>query len=712
MRRLVSFALLLLLSLLLFGVTGCGSGSASAGPPTSVAIAPSTISLNVGQVQQVSAVVKDASGNQVLTETLDFSSSNSSVVSTSPSGLLCAGAWDATFVHCTPGPVGTANLTVKTSPSNLTSSAVTVYVHQPADSIVVGPVGTQLACGVQVPPATSCVSKGATAPANTLSYTAIACSNSAAICAPSAAPCQLPENTIGAFDFGSSNTLVATVAPDTANPNTVAVATATGPGLAKITANLSGTSSLSADFITCAPASINIHLSGQATTTALSMAKGATNTLVADILDVNNIAMTNIPLNWVSSSIPAATVTSAGVVTAVAPGTANIVAACAPPSCNAGTTQALYSNVVSTTVTGAGNATTVYVTSSDAGTSTIIPISTADNSVGTAINLPTGFTAPNSFVFAPSGAKAFLGTASGLLIFDPGTGGFTPIVQAKGKVLRVSPDSNSIAIVDTTPGVNNFYVYNIGSTTLQTFSISGATAAEFTPDSTRLFVVTSGGRVYEIANGTFSNNVASGPATDVSLLASGSFAYVADLNGEVYSTCTNELADMVFPPPPDVTPILIRAAAKPISANTRLQMIAIVGSQIEQIDVTPGAPGSPCPAPPINAATPWPFPGVAAFTPVQLLITPDSSKAFVTASDVAKLLVYTIGTDSSTGTASTISLAGAATGATTAGVTLDSSTVYVGVNGNEVQAFKVSDGSLIKEIPVSLTPKLVAIQPK
>jgi len=244
---------------------------------------------------------------------------------------------------------------------------------------------------------------------------------------------------------------------------------------------------------------------------------------------------------------------------------------------------------------------------------------------------------------------------------------------------------------------------------MSTLNIAGATAADFTPDRSRLYIVsTSGTRVYEQGNGIFNNTAASGPPVDVALLASGAFAYVGDSATDVFSTCTNALAGNV-----GIGTTLIEAAAKPVPSpnNTNLQMVAITGNQITQIDSVPGAVGSPCPAIPTNTANAYSFPGVAAFTPVQLMVTPDSSRAIVTASDVAQLLVYSIGTDAASGTASTIALSGGATGAYTGGVTVNSTTVWVGVAGvNQVQGFTLSSGAPVAQVSLSFAPKLVAVR--
>ena len=713
MRRSASLVLLLLILFLMLalGPAGCGGGG-GVGPAAVVTLTPAPLSLNEGQLSQLTATVTDVNGASVTTETLTFSSNAPNIASVSTAGQVCGGSWDSTFIHCTPGPVGTATITATASPSGIVSSGITVYVHQRADSIVVGesfPVAVPLTCGVPVPPAAGCISSGATVPNNTARYTALACSNDPAVCAPGAPPCALDSNTLGPLTFASTSNAVATLAPDVTNPNFVAIATAVGPGQANITATLSNTTSLPAQFVSCPPKSIVIHVPSQPTTTTVSVAKGSTAALEADVVDANGITLPALALAW-STSIPAvATVSSGGTVIGVAPGSANVVAACTPPSCNAGSQQSIYSNVVSATVTGTTNTTTVYATSSDAGTTTIVPIATATNTAGTAINLPGGFAPPNSFIFANNGLKGYLGSDSGLIILDPVAATTTGIPNVRGKVLAVTPDGSQALIVDTTIP-NTVYLFNAsGGTT--TYTVPGATAADFTQENTHLFIVAhgaTGDRVFEIANGIFNNLPASGPPAGVALLASGAFAYVGDSATDVFSTCTNGQVGNV-----GIASTLIKAAAKPVPPPNEfnLQMIAVTGNQITQIDAAPAPPGSPCAAIPTNTAQAYPFPSVPAFTPVQLFVTPDSSHAVVTASDVGKLLVYTIGTDAASGSASTIDLANSATGSYTGGVTVDSSTVWVGVAGvNQVQAFNLASGTPIAQVSVGFSPKLVAVR--
>src|SRR5579863_3216150 len=87
------------LSLLLLGA--CGGGNNSSNKPTQIVLAPTTLSLNEGAVQGLSAVVEDAAGTSVAAD-ITFTSSNSSIATVSTGGVVCAGLWDSSFINCTP----------------------------------------------------------------------------------------------------------------------------------------------------------------------------------------------------------------------------------------------------------------------------------------------------------------------------------------------------------------------------------------------------------------------------------------------------------------------------------------------------------------------------------------------------------------------------------------------------------------------------------
>src|SRR5262249_43568805 len=190
--------------------------------------------------------------------------------------------------------------------------------------------------------------------------------------------------------------------------------------------------------------------------------------------------------------------------TAESPGGASLIAACVPPGCGAGLDIPIpiYSNIFSVMVTGSTPATTVYATSSFAPpsgtTPTLIPIDTSKSPIvaGTAINLPG---TPNSLVFAPNGAKGYMGTSGGIAVLDTGTNTVSAIDPFVGKVLAVSPDGNTVilsnAALDPSTGnpiqpdvPSQRLVILIGGNSLQKLVLPGAIAASFTGDSSKAYI--------------------------------------------------------------------------------------------------------------------------------------------------------------------------------------------------------------------------------
>src|ERR1700736_5516499 len=131
------------LTFLIIGCTflpSCGGGGATKTTPPvvpeGVALTPGpTISLEVGQAISFSATPA--------ADTFSFQSSNPTVLTMANNGQACAGTWNSLSVPqiCTPGPVGTAQVTATTL--GVTSSPVTVYVHAPITSIAISKVPGQ-----------------------------------------------------------------------------------------------------------------------------------------------------------------------------------------------------------------------------------------------------------------------------------------------------------------------------------------------------------------------------------------------------------------------------------------------------------------------------------------------------------------------------------------------------------------------------------------
>jgi len=664
MRRPARGLVLLLFSGLM--LLGCGGGKKTAPPAVAkITLTPSSGSVNQGDTLQFFALPLDASGKPLSNVTITLSSSNTSVATVSKGGLLCAGTWDTNFVVCTPGAVGSAQITA--SGGGVTSGAVTVFVHQKVTSVTLSPVNV------------NCVSVG-----STQLFTATALNGGTDI-----------TSTVGTFAFTSNNASVVTV-------DSNGLATAKTPGGAGIFATVSGVNSATSNFVTCPPKSISLVTGSTTTPFSFTLSSGGTQQLTATVVDTQGNMLSGLALTYVSLNPVSLAVSSTGLASPtspIAPGSGAIVAACTPPNCNSGL-YPVYSNAVLGTVSGNSNPTTVYATSSMApptGTDIrLIPIDTGSNTVGTAIKLPN---VPNSLLFNLAGTKAFLGSDASLMILDAAAGTVTANTSLKGKVLAVSPNGNKVMVSDAAGG--KLYAFDTSSSGgIETFSVAGATAAAFAPDSFKAYVV-AGSNLYVYIPGAILRPIAlSAAAADVAFLPSGAFAYLAGGASSAITTrasCDNSLADTVALP---ATPLLVGAAPD------ASQVLAVDNSAIDSIVVTVNPTG--CPPGVTDVPTAHGF-GQGAFTPQRLILTPDAKHAYVT-SNLGVLLAY----DVTAGAASTIALSGGATQTFTGGATLDSNSVYIGVaaGANGVHRIDVATGADATAIPTPFLPDLVAVRPK
>jgi uncharacterized lipoprotein YajG len=434
MRRfmLLGTGVLLLFPIIGTMLLGCGGG-ATVGPAVSVKLTPTDVSLNRGATAQVTAQAFAGDNVGVSTPTLSYHSDNPAIT-VSNSGLICAGQWDANFIKCytcsnpdlitnqCPAnsallPLGTANITATASTGNVTITSNTVVVtdHEPIDSIQVIP---------DLSNPTPCVSQAGTPPANTAKFTIQAFSNDPATCqritGSSNVPCRVPNGTIGNINWAVSPTQVAAADATTKTAGDPLVVTSLVPGQGTVVGSTGISGSLvsgSAPFTTCAVASIHVQTSSGSN--SFTAPVSSTVTLVPTVIDSQgnnlNLSASTLGLTWISSQ-PALASVSLGTVNTSAPGTAEITAACLPPSCNVNFTppQPIYSdNAVTATITGTVDSTVLVATAtapaSTSSSNVIVPIDTGTNNLGTAFTLPSN-TQVNSMVLPPSGSPASLGT--------------------------------------------------------------------------------------------------------------------------------------------------------------------------------------------------------------------------------------------------------------------------------------------------------------
>ncbi len=572
----------------LAGITGCGSGSPVSTTtypvPASISLNPTpTASMEIGTTLSFTAVATNSAGAQV-TEPINYQSSNPAVVTIAANGQACAGSWDslATPQICTPGRVGAAQ--VSATAQGVTSPTATVYVHAHIDDLTLQPAPNQniLPC-LSANPALN----------QTLIYEGHAFSRGIDI-----------TPTVGQFTFAAENATVAKLsntAPGLANMlNGVSLTqvqiTAGIPGITPLYVTAGNTISSPVSYTTCPVQSITLTVSSSTT---------STQQITPTVTDTLGNQLLNPPLTYSSSNPASVTVNSSGSVseTTGTGGAATIIGSCTPPTCNVGFSPSLPTypqNVVTEEVNSGTTAPsgTVYVTSTgcagiDACFTGVVPIAYPSNTVATG---PVLSAAPNSLVINGQGTQAYLGTKSGILSGGPGliilgfTGTAASVTQvpaAPGKALAASPDGTKVIVSDTVNNPNQVYIVDTSNSqsTVTAYPISGATAASFSPDSLKAFIL-AGSTLYIYSKVDALKTIALGaPATDVAFLTEGAFAYLAggSVTGStpnvatVYRTCDDGKADTVSGA---AVPALIRALPD------ATKMVALAPPNVEIIGVT------------------------------------------------------------------------------------------------------------------------------
>lgn len=684
-------AVLILILLLIAALLGCGGSNGvkvvNYPVPASVMLTPTPYaSVEVGQYISFTTSAKDSTGIPI-TEPISFQSSNTAVLTVAGNGLACGGSWDSLTSPqiCTPGPTGVAQ--VSAYAKGVSSPATTVFVHQHIDNISVSIVPSQ-----SNPPG-PCYSK-----AQALNFQATAYNQGVDI-----------TSTVGQFSWLAVTSGVTTLMPVIVSPNNELVlnqiqATATNPGATPFFASVSGVNSAPFNFTTCAVQSISLQVTN-------SSSSGET--IVPTVLDTLGTTITDVPLTWSSSQSASVSVTNGSASSAGAGGAAAIVASCTPPTCNIGFLPGLPiypENVITVsapiTTTGksgsgsGGNSgstapsTTLFVTSTGCGTS-------IDCFTGVAIvNVPANTVAspgvlrspPNSFVFDPKGDKAFVGTNSGLLgsagltVVNPGANPPTvaTYVSAPGKVLAVSPDGSKVVISDTTDIPNEVYIFDTTSNTPTMYAINGATAADFSPDSLKAYIV-AGSTLYVYSKVDGLQTIPlSATANDVSFLSEGAFAYLAGGSPSavtVRRTCDNGVADTVSTP-------AIPAFIKTLPDATHV--LAVDPPSIDLISVTTTPSGC---TPAVSDSVSSVNLGQGNFVPTQLIISEDGSTAYILASNLNSVLIFNI----SGQLPSSMSLAGNAT-PVQAVLTPDGTLLYVIANDGMVHVLSTISGGDFQQI--------------
>ncbi len=525
MRRFVGLLALLFCAVPLgISVAGCGKGTAVTycngsgyGPQTgqvkTITLASNLTatgeSLNYGQIgTQLSATAADCVGAAVSEARYTYATTDMTIADVNPTnGSVCGGSWNRNtgggildYTVCTPPAASNTNHTayITAAAAGATSNAIQVFVHPVVTGIV---LQGALSTSCSTDPGSDCCSIST----NGTTVTALPYDNSrcvsqgtsrqllAKVYAGDGTP--IPANNItcqvGHIAYGLQG------ATSTATIDANGVATANQPGSSLITATVANSSSAvnAGFFSTCPPASIVLSAVNNPGANAVTVALNNPQAFTATVTDVNGIVLTGTALEF-NSTLPINFPTGSGTVTPAFPGSATITAACIPPTCNTspfsqigylGNGKPVTSNGI--VVTAPGTASDVLYMGST-GSQYIATLDFTTGQLGSPIKL--NF-APNSMVISQDGSTIYLGSSGGLEILNTASGAVAGTYQTvQGSVLAVAPNNSYAVVTDSTRQTVSL-VTNTGAV-FSTFNGTG-TRAQWTPDSTTLYVTTSTGQL-------------------------------------------------------------------------------------------------------------------------------------------------------------------------------------------------------------------------
>jgi uncharacterized protein YjdB len=346
------------------GVTGTATVTSALAPVASVEVTPANSTVGTGGTIQLYVTPKDAAGNILSGRTVSWSSSNTAVATVSPSGIVSAvAAGSTTITVLSEGISGSATVNVTATPAPPPAPVATITVTLASPILMMGQ-GTQATATLR--DGTGNVLTGRTitwASSNTgaatvstagyvtavapgqVSITAtsegISASASLTVNAPPVATVTVtphnPSITAGltlqlvavtkdasgttlsgrTITWSSSNSGVATVSAS-------GLVTALAAGTATITATSEGISGTT-DVTVTAPAPVPVA-TVTVTPASASLILGATLQLAAVTKDAGGNTLSGRSISWSSSNTSVANVSSAGLVTAVAAGSATVTA--------------------------------------------------------------------------------------------------------------------------------------------------------------------------------------------------------------------------------------------------------------------------------------------------------------------------------------------------------------------------------------------------
>lgn len=543
MRRFVTLAILFLFTIP-FGISisGCSKGgsttvfcnSSDTGPVVgqvdTITLTPRIfgISLNQGQIGQVTTpTAADCKGTSVTVSAYTYgifdangqqSNALLQVADVVPSGVnagkLCAGNWNRNTGGGIPD-FTTCNVTNQTgtvyvvaSGAGANSNPLPIFIHPKVASVTLGSPTASSACAATDDvvdannQSSNCCQLSKQATVTAAPYDGISCVSQGSSAQLVGRAYDSSNNNItcqvGHLSFTAQSTTITSIDEN-------GVATAQQPGSTVISADLTQAGSSAGFFSTCPPVSISLTVpSTQGNVTTAVVNQNNPQPLTAVALDKNNITLTGLTLNFVSTTPITVPVASTGIVTPAFPGAAAITAICQPPTCNPspnneigllGNGKPIASNAVNITTPGA-NSSLLWIGSTQS--RYILPVDFTNPTPSTPVRLPF---APNSMVMSNDGASIYMGTPTELMVFNASTNSLSrEDVSVAGQVLAVSPDGGTLIISD--PRKQIIYLYSTatssstgsaGSGTTATGGVTAtyggvATRAEFTQDNQTVYI--------------------------------------------------------------------------------------------------------------------------------------------------------------------------------------------------------------------------------
>ncbi len=726
-------------------VVGCGHGTATVycngegygittGQVDHINLAPTLvatgISLNYGQMgpSSLSASAVDCENNPVTVTHYTYETSDMSIADINPTtGQVCAGSWNrntgggiANYTVCTP-PASPTNHTafITATASGGTSNPIEVYIHPAVTGIVLGNTSTSCPTDANHTAGTDPASNCSVCNPNTVGITQTAPVYTGNSCLSQTQTGQLVARVYANGTTNPADNISCQVGPISfslqGNPSVAAVnangfITADLPGSALVTATVANASSaVNNGYVsTCPPASIVLTPVNQTPVDGgISVALNTPQELSATVTDTQGKPITGLALTF-TSTLPVNFPVTSGTVTPAFPGTATITAACQPPSCNPapfsqigylGNGKPVTSNGLLVTAPGTpsdvlymGSTNSQYIASEDFTT----------GQLASPVKLPY---VPNSMVISQDGSTIYMGSAGGLETLATGTGAVGgPYQSIQGTVLSVAPNNEYAVITDATRNT----VSLVSPSGAVTSSFNGVgTHAEWTPDSSTLYVTTPGNQLL-----TFSTFVGWESTTisdqtqynDVAVTVPSYGAYFAGANttdGRSYCATTTEntgdvpvTTNNVFTPLASVTAVATdRLAATTDGAHILGATVTTTPARL--VDLNPALTTSPAQpnGPEVcttaragitfnTAYTTHPLTGITASAITGIVPASNSAVAFVTYTGSGGVLpLYA----PATGTVTPVALSGGATSAPIAGVfSTDNTTIYAGASGDNL----------------------------